>query len=150
MKFKIAVVLLWGLGCGSLLHAQSFVGTYVKQGDANAGGGTVMTVAPCCGSGYHVTWHLPGPQPMTLSLDSKFDGSDAPLLMEGKPSGVLMAVKLVDNNHSYTIFKMDGKEIGTSTSAMSKDGKTISVENDYKVPIGVHPAGKQSETYVRK
>ena len=42
---------------------------------------------------------LAGGTATLLTLESRFDGSDAPVLMNGKPSGESMGIKRVDDHH---------------------------------------------------
>ena len=108
-----------------------------------------MTIEACCNGGRRVTYHLVGTE-MVMTITSPFDGSEAPVLVDGKPSGETMAIKWVDNHHTITVVKMNGKAFGTSKAAFSADGKMITVENDYTSTAGGQPVGKQTEIWVRK
>ena len=85
-----------------------------------------------------------------MTLTSALDGSDAPLLIDGKPSGETMAVKLVDKRHAITTAKMQGKPFGTSKATYSADFKTLTIENDFAGSVGGNPAGKSTETWIRQ
>ena len=87
---------------------------------------------------------------MVLTLVSALDGNDAPLLIDGKPSGETMAVKLVDKRHAVTTAKMNGKPFGTSKATFSEDFKTLTVENDNSGAVGGMPAGKSTEIWLRQ
>lgn len=39
----------------------------------------------------------------------------------------------IDDRHTFTIVKFEGKQTGISKSELSADGKTITAENDYSV-----------------
>ena len=112
----------------ALASAQISIGTWQRT-DA-AGKGILMIVEPCCNGGRRLTYQIPpmGNQPaMTLTVDSPMDGSDAPALMAGKPTGETMAIKRIDELHYSTIVKMNGQPFGTSTTTATPDGKTLTV-----------------------
>jgi len=46
---------------------------------------------------------------MVMTVTPPFDGSDAPMLVNGKPSGQTMGIKWVDAHHTITVLKMNGK-----------------------------------------
>ena len=87
---------------------------------------------------------------MTMSVISKVDGTDADVIVNGKPSGETMAIKLVDKYHSSTVVKMKGQPFGTSKGTFSPDYKTLTVENDFSSAQGGNPAGKTTEVWVRQ
>jgi hypothetical protein len=45
-----------------------------------------------------------------------------------------MQIRKIDDRHTITILKSDGKQTGISKSELSADGGTITSENDYSVP----------------
>jgi len=143
------VAILGALGLASSLQAQTGIGTWVRQSEASTPGVITMTIEACCNGGRRVTYHLVGTE-MVMTITSPFDGSEAPVLVDGKPSGETMAIKWVDNHHTITVVKMNGKAFGTSKAAFSADGKMITVENDYTSTAGGQPVGKQTEIWVRK
>jgi len=143
------VVILGALGLASSLEAQTGVGTWVKQSDASAPGAMTMTIEACCHGGRRVIYRMVGTE-MVMTITSPFDGSDAPVLVDGKPSGQTMGIKWVDTHHTITVLKMNGKTLGTSKAAFSADGKTITVENEFTSTAGGQPVGKQTEIWVRK
>src|SRR5215468_9197879 len=123
------------------------VGTWVKKDEA---GSPKMTLTiERWGSEAKLTWTIKGAN-MVLTLVSKLDGNDAPLLLNGKPSGETMAIKRVDKRHSSTVVKMNGKQFGTSKGAFSEDFKTLTVENEYSESVGGNQAGKSTEVWIRK
>lgn len=145
-KLASAAALVGALG---VAQAQVGVGTWVKQ----AGPGThvqlTMLVEPCCNGGRRLTYKI-GDTKQTMVVESPFDGSEVPVLLDGKPSGETMAIKLVDPFHTTTVVKMNGKPFGVSKGTLSTDGKTLTVENDYSASVGGNPAGKQTELWIRK
>jgi hypothetical protein len=116
-----AVMLAGALGTARSLDAQIPVGTWVRQ----------------------PTKSMPG-------VESRFDGSDAPVLMNGKPSGETMGIKLVDDHHASTVLKMNGTIFGTADGTLSPDGKTLTVIDDYNSAAGGQPVGKHTELWTRK
>ena len=85
-----------------------------------------------------------------MIVESPFDGQEVPVLLDGKPSGETMAIKRLDDHHTFTVVKMNGKEFGTSKATLSSDGKKITVENDFAASVGGNPAGKHTEVWVKK
>jgi len=81
---------------------------------------------------------------------SALDGTFAPLLLNGKPSGETMSIKLIDRRHATGVVKMNGKPFGTSKSTFSEDFKTMTVENDFSESMGGNQAGKSTEVWTRK
>ena len=144
------VALLGALGSARSLHAQIGVGTWVRKSTASMPGMT-MTVEACCNGGRRLIYHIDINGTATvLTIESRFDGSDAPVLMAGKPSGETMGIKRVDDHHVSTVLKMNGKVFGTSKATLSADGTTLTIINDYTSSAGGQPAGKNTEVWVRK
>jgi hypothetical protein len=108
-----------------------------------------MTVEACCNGGRRLTYRL-GDSGRIMVVESPFDGREVPVLLDGKPSGETMAIKRLDDHHTFTVVKMNGKEFGTSKATLSTDDKTITVENDFSASVGGNPTGKHTETWVRK
>jgi len=108
-----------------------------------------MTIEACCKGGRRVSYRMAGTATV-MTITSPFNGSDAPVLVDGKPSGQTMAIKWVDKYHTITVLKLNGKTLGTSKAAFSADGKMITVENDYTSTTGGPPVGKLTEIWVRK
>jgi hypothetical protein len=128
--------------------ADSPIGTWVKKVEAGKPAMT-LSIEEWRPGKAKLTWHLPNVK-MVLTLVSPVDGSDAPLLIDGKPSGQTMAVKLLDKRHAVTTAKMNGKPFGTSKSTFSEDFKTLTVESDYAESVGGNKVGKSTETWIRQ
>ena len=138
------LALIWG----SSLQAQFSVGTWVQTAPMK---GVTMNVDQCCNGGRRLTFHVTlGQKTQTVTVDSRFDGSDAPQVVDGKPNGETMALKRVDERHTTTVFKRDGKVFRRSTATESADRMTMTVENEFLDPGDGHVTGKMTETYVRK
>lgn len=140
------------LTMSATLDAQMVVGTWVRTQTKAAPGKMTMTVEPCCGSGYKLTYRFEiGPQQtMLMTVSSPFDGSEAPVMVDGKPSGETMAIKRIDDHHATTVLKMNGEPFGTSKSTLSADGKTISVINDVTNAAAGQPVGTTTETWTKQ
>lgn len=125
-----AAAFLATLGWGRPAHAQLGVGEWVRT---DAGGhGMTMTVAPCCNGGYRLTYHVPvanGQPPVVMTIDLPVDGTDVPTLSAGKPTGQTMSAKRVDDHHLTGVVKQNGQPFLTSTTTLSADGRTITVED---------------------
>ena len=128
--------------------ADSPIGTYQKKVE---GGQPAMTmkIEEWAPGKAKLTYHIKDP-PIVLTVLSALDGTEAPVLMNGKPSGETMAIKLIDKLHSSTVVKMDGKPFGTSKGTFSPDFKTLTVENDFSTSAGGNKPGKSTEIWVRK
>jgi hypothetical protein len=141
---------VFALGSTQSLHAQIDVGTWVRQSTASMPGMT-MTVQACCNGGRRLIYHvdIQGTE-MLLTVESRFDGSEAPVLIGGKPSGETMAITRVDDHHTSAILRMNGRLFGTSKATLSADGRTLTVINDFTNSAGGQPVGKSTEVWVRK
>lgn len=130
------------------LQAQFSVGTWVQTAPMK---GLTMNVDQCCNGGRRLTFHLTiGQKTQTVTVESRFDGSDAPQLVDGKPTGETMALKRVDERRTTTVFKRNGKVFRTSTATESADRMTMIVENEFLDSGDGRVTGKMTETYVRK
>jgi hypothetical protein len=130
------------------LRAQIFVGTWVRQ-DIHIP--MTMTVEMCCGSGRRLTYRIATNGSETLMVvETALDGTDAPVLVAGKPSGQTMAIRQIDSRHATAVLKMNGKAFGTAKGTLSADGKTLTVEDDYTSAAAGQQVGKQTETWIRK
>jgi hypothetical protein len=131
------------------LHAQLEVGTWVRTPTKAMPDSMTMKIEVCCGGGRRLSYSL-AKQAIVMLVETKLDGSEAPVLINGKPSGETMAITRVDAHHADTILRMNGKEFGTSKATLSTDGKTLSVINDCASTVGCMPLGKSTETWVRQ
>ena len=144
-----AAMLIGALGLEHSAHAQTGLGTWVRQAGPQVPGQITMIVEACCNGGRRLTYQL-GESGHVMIVESPFDGQEVPVLLDGKPSGETMAIKRLDDHHTFTVVKMNGKEFGTSKATLSPDGKKITVENDFAASVGGNPAGKHTEVWVRK
>ena len=144
-----SVAFLSAVGWANQARAQFGVGSTWVRTDSQ-GKGITMTVEACCNGGLRLIYQIPpmASQPATtLTVDSPMDGTAAPALVGGKPSGETMAIKRVDDHHYSTVVKMNGQPFVTSNGTVSSDGKTMTVEG---VSQGGGKVEKIVETWVRK
>ncbi len=133
------------------LHAQMEIGTWVRKDTASKAPNMTMDVEACCHGGRKLTYHVAmGENKALITVESPFDGTEAPVLMNGKPTGETMAIKRVDARHASTVLKMNGTEFGTSEATLSADGKTLTVLNDLTASGGGQQAGKRTEIWVKQ
>ncbi len=136
------------MGAPSVDAADSPIGTYLKKAEAGKPAMT-MTIEQWAPGKAKLTYRIQDP-PIVLTVASALDGSESPVLMNGKPSGETMAIKLLDKLHSSTIVKMNGKPLGTSKGRFSPDFSTLTVENDFSGAGAGGVAGKSTERWIRK
>lgn len=149
MKASACVIaVVFALASGRSVLAQFSVGTWVQTAPMK---GLTMTVEDCCNAGRRLTFHVTlGQKTQTMTVESRFDGGDAPVLLDGRPTGETMALKRIDDRRTTTVFKRGGKVFRTSTSTESADRKTLTVENAFVDAGDGRVTGKMTETYVRK
>ena len=148
LAFWIAAL---ALGSAGSLQAQIDVGTWVRQKTDSMPGSMTLTVEACCSGGRRLTYYVVvGDARTLLTVESRLDGSDAPVLINGKASGETMAIKRLDDHHASAVVKMNGQLFGTSKSTLSADGRTLTVLNDFASSAGGQPFGKSTEVWIRK
>ena len=147
-ELACVIAVLLALAPGSLVQAQFSKGTWVQTAPMK---GLTMSVEDCCNGGRRLIFHVTlGQKTQTMVVESRFDGSDAPVLVDGKPNGETMALKRVDDRRTTTVFKRNGKVFRTSTTAESADRMSLTVENEFIDTGDGRVTGKMTETYVRK
>jgi hypothetical protein len=71
------------------------------------------------------------------SFVTNYDGKDSAITGSGAPGGAdAIAIKRVGTNKAQATLKKGGKDIGTSSSEVSKDGKVTTVKGAGKTPDG--------------
>ena len=128
-RLVCAAVSVFATLCPASAYAQLGVGTWART-DMPSAGQLTMTVEACCSGGFRLLYRIEGRGAVMMSIDSPMDGTDAPVMIGGKPSGETMGIKRVDLLHAMTVLKMNGKQFGVSRSTLSADGKTLTVENE--------------------
>ena len=115
------------LGLTALVHADGLpTGTWVRRNPLP--NGPIALTVEAAGSGRKLTYKFADPSNV-MTIVTQLDGKDAPLLMNGQPSGQTMAIKLIDDRHTFAVVKFQGKETSTAKSELSADGKVLKVDN---------------------
>ena len=123
---------------------EAWYGTWVERS------ATPMTmIMEGSGGGTKVTYHIPAAN-LVLSYDTRMDGNEVPVLINGKDSGEVMIVKRIDDRHAANSWKIQGKQAGTSKSELSADGKVLEVENDNAISGRNGAAGKITQYWDKK
>jgi hypothetical protein len=144
-----AIIVLWLAAflasAWPLLAADLAIGTWVRRDVP-----MTSTIEPYGAAGWKITYHIKmGGKETVMTLQSALDGSEAAVIVDGKPSAETMAIKRLDDRHTFTTLKMNGQLYGTSKSEISADGKTVTVQDDMTAMLGV-PGGKTTEIWDRK
>jgi hypothetical protein len=122
----IAVVVCL-LGLSALVHADGLpTGTWIRRNPMP--GGAIALTVEAAGGGRKLTYKFADAS-MVMTIVTQLDGKDAPVLLNGQPSGQTMAIKLIDDRHTFAVVKFQGKEGSTAKSELSADGKVLKVEN---------------------
>jgi hypothetical protein len=129
-RFAIAIALCL-VALGASAGGPIPTGTWIKRGETRA---PMMMIVESAGPGVKITYRIMGAdgKPMNqyvMTVVTMLDGKEAVVVVDGKPSDETMAVKRIDDSHTFTVIKMQGKEFGTSKLEVSSDGKVLKVEN---------------------
>src|SRR6185436_14023744 len=89
---------LWLMGATPAAAADSPVGTWVKKAEGGKPAMT-LTVDEWSSNKVKLTWRIPEAK-LVLTLVAALDGSWAPLLINGQPSGETMSIKIIDKLHT--------------------------------------------------
>jgi hypothetical protein len=146
----VGVVLVCAFLSAADLNAQLSVGTWVKKAAPGEMGAISMTIEMCCNGGRRIAYHLKGRQEVLMTIDSALDGSDAPVMIAGKPSGETMGIKRLDDHRVVTVLKMNGTQFGVSHATISDDGRTLMVENEITASGAGRTPGKTTETWIKQ
>ena len=133
MKFIALVICLAGLV--PILRADSmWIGTWVRR--ANKDGVNATLIIEAAGTARKLTFKVAvaGGGTSTMIVTTQWDGKDATVSVDGKPSAETMAIRTVDDRHTINIIKMSGNPMTTQKSELSADGKVIKVESSATVP----------------
>ncbi len=85
-----------------------------------------------------------------MTIESSMDGAEAPVLIDGKATGEMMAIKRVDDHHLTSVTSMNGQKYGESRGAFSPDFNKLTVEDEILTAQGGLQGHKQTEIWVRK
>jgi hypothetical protein len=144
MKTLAALVLC--LAFAPPLWAADWYGTWTTSSHP----GMTMTIEPYGVGGSRITYRFKiDSKDNVMIIESALNGTDAQVMVNGKPSGETMAIKRLDDRHTSTAVKMNGQPFGNSKSEISVDGKTLNIENDPS-SVGGRPGVKTTEIWERK
>jgi hypothetical protein len=139
----------------ALAAADPGLGTWVLRSHTPATGKTenaTLTVTAFRGVGRQLTYSivLPGIGVSTLVIKTDMDGTDAPVLVNGRAMGETMAIKRQDSHHATSVVKWDGAPIGNSTETISDDGNTLTVITDMTTDSPTAPAGRETQVWAKQ
>jgi len=137
------------LSLSSMVSADSLWGGAWVLREPPQGGRLIMTVEEV-DTGWNLTYKVVGPDApaSTVStVQTPLNGKEAPLLVNGKPSGQTMGIKRIDTHRTVTVLKFKGKETGVSMAEVSPDGKVLKIETDY---VSSNPIGKEIQYWDRQ
>ena len=131
--------------------ADSPVGNWAKASDlTNAKGELILTIERWGKGGAKLVYRMKGMQ-IVMSIETALDGSDAPFLVNGQPSGETMGITRIDGHHAASVLKINGKPFGTSKATFSDDFSKLTVENEVQSATSVGPPkGKTIEIWTRR
>jgi len=152
----VSVIGLLAALAGPLAAAGGANGTWVMQATPGSTGGTgtgglTLTVAAWGKQGRKLTYRIKVPAGEMVSVvESPLDGSDASVVLNGKPTGESMAIKRLDDHQTVAVLKFKGEPFGTAKWTFSPDFKTLTVENEITKDTAGRKAGKHTEVWLRK
>ncbi len=115
-----------------------FLGTWVERLDANAKRPRMTMTITDAGVGKRlITYTTPG-SPRKMTVLTSGQGEDSPVLVDGRPTGQTMAIRITDARHRETIVKSNGEKTGESRAEISADGKVMKVDNETIVTGHTH------------
>ena len=135
--FLTVALIIFLAGLLPVLRADSVpVGIWVRR--PNQSGASATMVIEAAGSGRKLTFTvaIASGATFTMVVTTQLDGKDAPVYVDGKPSGETMAIRMIDDHHTINIIKMNGNSMTTQKSELSADGKVIKVESTPMVSGG--------------
>jgi len=139
----------------ALPAADPSLGTWVLRSDSAAAGDTeqaTLTVASWGRGGRQLKYSIVLPEigVSTLVIQTAMDGKDAPVIINGRNIGETMAIKRQDSHHATSVVKWNGTPTGTSTEAISDDGKTMTVITDMTTDSPTARQGKQTQVWEKQ
>ena len=124
---------------------------FLPRTDGLSGG--LMIIVEEVGTGWKLTYKVVGPTAAASTVSTvltPLDGKEAPVLVNGEPSGQTMAIKRIDSRHTVSVQKFQGKEAGTSKAEISPNGKVLTVENECATSNPTGQVGKQIQYWDRQ
>ena len=137
MKRIALVICLAGLSA-TLWASGIQTGTWVRRANKDGLSSTMLVEAAGTGQKLTLKFRFGNGASSTMICTTRWDGQDAPVYVDGKPSGETMAIRMVDGRHITTILKMNGKPMATQESEVSADGRVIRTETIPATPGAEH------------
>jgi len=113
----------------------------------------MVMVIEAASPGIKITYRMLGPDGApqdqnVVTVVTALDGKEAPMMMDGKPTGQTMATLRTGVYVASSVVRMEGRTLRKSTAELSADGKTLTVEH---VTAATSPStGKQTEYWDKK
>jgi hypothetical protein len=128
----------------AMMQASPFVGTWKMNAEKSKVTGIPMpksltreVVAQEGGTKFSYKGVAADGKPIDYSFVTSYDGKDSAITGAGAPGGAdAIAIKRVGSNKAEAILKRGGKEMGKSSSEVSKDGKVSTIKGSGKTPDG--------------
>ena len=107
-------------------------GTWIKRPSSTP---PMMMVIEEARAGIKITYRMLDSEGAPLEQNvvtvvTALDGKEAPMMMDGKPTGQTMATLRTGVYVASSIVRMQGKTLRKSVAELSPDGKILTVEND--------------------
>jgi hypothetical protein len=105
------------------------------------------------GTGWKLTYKIVDPKvpgAISSTILTQLDGKDVPSMVDGKPTGQTMGIRKIDSRHSVGIVKFRGREMSTSKSELSPDGKVLTVETAYAASNPTGKVGREIQHWGRQ
>ena len=139
----------------ALAAADPGLGTWVLRShspDSGKSENATLTVTAFRGVGRLLTYSIVLPRigVSTLVIKTAMDGTEAPVLVNGRAMGETMAIKRQDSHHATSVVKWGGTPIGTSTETISDDEKTLTVITDMTTDSPTAPAGRETQVWAKQ
>ena len=130
LRIKCMALVIGLATLAPILHADQIPGGNWVRRPTKDGGSATMLVEPA-GTGQKLTFKfaIANGGTATMVVTTQFDGKDATVFVDGKPSGETMAISKVDDHHTTNVLKMNGNPFVTQKSELSADGKVIKTES---------------------
>lgn len=143
----LAITLFAVVGsCTLLAQSNPLVGTWklnVAKSNFDPGPGPKSLTRTVAAQGDGVKYAFEGVgadgKPLSYGFSIQFDGKDNPISGSMPAGADTISAKRVDANHFAATLKKGGKVIGTSTVAVSADGKVTTVDS-----TGTNAAGAKT------
>lgn len=140
------------LGLSSMAWADSpWSGTWILREPPQ--GVHLTMIVEEVGTGWKLTYKIVDPKvPGTISstILTQLDGKDVPSIVDGKLTGQTMGIRKVDSRHAVGIVKFRGRNMSTSKSELSADGKVLTVETEYAASNPTGQVGKEIQHWDRQ